>query len=131
MSLMPLLWKTMRKRLSSTGSSCASPFRLRLHRSAVADGSDRSRGARFCAVMSLIGLPPELGLAWLTAMLIGIWGAVPLIFTLVPVSSLTSADITVFSALILFAHGLPIEQKIIEKAGPGVLITTTLRVGGG
>lgn len=85
----------------------------------------------FAPVMHLVGLPSELGLAWLTAMLVGIWGAVPLIFALVPVSSLSVADVTIFSALILFAHGLPIEQKIIEKAGPAMLVTTLLRVGGG
>jgi spore maturation protein SpmB len=39
--------------------------------------------------------------------------------------------VTVFSALILFAHGQPLEQKIIQMAGPGMVATTTLRISGG
>ncbi|MBA4490087.1 nucleoside recognition domain-containing protein [Paracoccus sp. S1E-3] len=82
-------------------------------------------------VMALFGLPPELGLPWLTGMLVGIWAAVPMVFVLLPMGALSGADITVFSALLLFAHALPIEQKIIQRAGPGLIVTTLLRLGGG
>ncbi|MAY63402.1 MAG: nucleoside recognition protein [Rhizobiales bacterium] len=84
----------------------------------------------FAPVMNLVGLPPELGLAWLTAMIVGMWGAVPLLFSLVDISTLSIADVTIFSVLMLFAHGLPIEQKIIQEAGPGMTVTTILRIAG-
>jgi len=53
------------------------------------------------------------------------------VFILVPVTELSVADMTVFSALLLFAHFLPVEQRIIQKAGAGFVVTTILRLAGG
>lgn len=79
-------------------------------------------------LMTLMGLPPELGIAWVTCLLVGIWAGAAAAFTVVSADSLTAAQVTVFASLMLFAHALPIEQRIAQKAGAAFWATTALRL---
>lgn len=81
-------------------------------------------------LMTLMGLPPELGFAWVTCLLVGIWAGAAAAFAVVPIESLTAAQVTIFASLMLFTHALPIEQRICQKAGPGIWATSMLRLVG-
>ncbi|WP_274426643.1 nucleoside recognition protein [Chelativorans sp. YIM 93263] len=102
-----------------------------LTRIAVEFGAIELLSPLFAPLMTLLGLPPELGFAWVTGLLVGIWGGAVAMFAVVPVETLTTAQVTVFWTLILFAHALPIEQRIVQKAGPGFVVTSALRLLGG
>lgn len=70
-------------------------------------------------LMKLCGLPAEMSLVWITAMIVNIYGGLLSLFAIYPSLSepLTVAQLTVLLTMVLVAHTFPIELKIAQKAG--------------
>ena len=82
-------------------------------------------------VMSTLGLPPDMGLVWATALLAGVWSAFALYFTLLPVTGLLSvAQVTVLATLVLIAHAIPVEARIAQRSGLSFWGQALLRTAG-
>lgn len=84
--------------------------------------------AIFAPLLSIMGLPGELGLVWATAILTSIYGGLAVFASLAPELHLTSAQITVLCSAILYAHSLPVELTVSRKAGAGVLPVAAARL---
>lgn len=80
-------------------------------------------------VMGLIGLPPEAGLIWATCALVSMYGAVGAFIGLSAHLDMNAAQLSALCAMMLFAHGLPVEQAIVKRAGASLIATTVLRLG--
>ncbi len=81
-------------------------------------------------IMSLMGLPGELGLVWATGILTGLYGAIAVFASLSTTLDLTTAQVTVLGAVLLIAHALPVELTISKKAGAPFWPIALLRVFG-
>ena len=66
-------------------------------------------------LMTLLGLPEEMGLVWATTILTNIYAG--LLVFMDSGASLTIAQASVLGTLLLFAHSLPLEAAITKKAG--------------
>jgi hypothetical protein len=80
-------------------------------------------------VMFLVGLPPEMGLVWATAMLNNIYGGIIVLFSLPSAHLLSTAQATVLGTMILVAHTLPVEVSIAQKSGARPLFQLLWRIG--
>ncbi|MFH1806951.1 MAG: hypothetical protein ABID63_18880 [Pseudomonadota bacterium] len=80
-------------------------------------------------IMAVIGLPPEAGLIWATCLLINIYAAIAVIISLAAQLDMTAAQISALCAMMLFAHGIPVEQAIVKRAGASFWATAGLRIG--
>lgn len=84
----------------------------------------------FEPIMALVGLPGDMGIVWVAALLINIYAGAATLVALLPNSPLTGAEATVLGVMVLVAHAIPVEQRIARMAGPSFLFTTLLRIGG-
>jgi len=78
-------------------------------------------------VMALLNLPPEAAIIFVTSLLTGMYGAIATLPVLIGLE-LTAAQVTSILAFILIAHGLPVEQAIVRRAGGSFWGTSFLRV---
>lgn len=81
-------------------------------------------------LMTLVGLPEEMGLVWATTLFTNLYGGMIIFFTISQDTPLTVAQITVLSSMMLIAHTLPIEVRIAQKAGVRPAFTLILRLFG-
>ncbi|MEF2146333.1 MAG: hypothetical protein V3573_12885 [Desulfovibrionaceae bacterium] len=79
--------------------------------------------------MRLVGLPPEMGLVWATALLNNIYSAMIVFLSLVEHTPVTAAQATVLGVMVLIAHGLPVELSIARKSGPRLVFQALTRLG--
>lgn len=82
-------------------------------------------------VMNWVGLPDSMGLVWATTMLTNIYAGMLVFFQVQTTETLSVAQVTVLSGLLLMAHGLPVEARIAQQAGIRLWVTLLLRIGGG
>ncbi|MBC7356535.1 MAG: nucleoside recognition domain protein [Desulfomicrobiaceae bacterium] len=79
-------------------------------------------------IMTLLGLPPAMGLVWATAMVNSIYGGLAVFAALAP--SLSTLDATTLGILMLVAHSLPVEIQIARLAGARPAFQLLLRLAG-
>jgi len=81
----------------------------------------------FRPVMGVLSLPPEAAIIAVTSIFTGMYGAIATLPVLIG-QDMTAAQVTSVCAFILIAHGLPVEQAIVHRAGGSFWGTSLLRV---
>ncbi|WP_269901361.1 hypothetical protein [Paenalcaligenes faecalis] len=80
-------------------------------------------------IMAMLSLPPEAGIVWVTTILTNIYGGMATLGALSENTTFTTAQLSALGAMMLFAHNLPMEQSIAQRAGASAVVTGLLRIG--
>jgi hypothetical protein len=84
--------------------------------------------AAFAPLMSLVGLPGEMGLVWATAMITNMYGGIVVFASIAPGLHMSTAQITVIACMILVAHSMPVETTISRKTGVRIRFMVPFRL---
>ena len=82
----------------------------------------------FAPLMGLIGLPSELGIIWVTALIVNIYAALILFVNILPFLDVSVAQITILTVAMLLCHNLLVESAISRSAGVSFLFTSCYRL---
>jgi len=82
----------------------------------------------FAPLMGLIGIPSELGIIWVTALVVNIYAALILFATILPSLDVSVAEITILTVGMLLCHNLLVESAISKSAGVSFLFTSFYRL---
>ncbi len=84
-------------------------------------------GDALSPIMGIVGLPGETGIVFATALLLNIYSALLVFVGIAPALDLSTAQVTVLMTMILVAHALPVEIRIVQMAGVRPLFIFCLR----
>lgn len=87
-------------------------------------------GSVLAPVMSVTGLPAELGIVWATTLLTNMFTGIVVFAGMASDLSLSVEQVTVLGSLMLIGHSIPIEGAVARRAGVSWWVTIALRVGG-
>lgn len=82
----------------------------------------------FSPIMKLVGLSGELGIVWITGMVTNIYGALITLFNFSASTDFSVKEITILATMILIAHSLIPETKIMKEIGGSPLKIIGLRI---
>lgn len=87
-------------------------------------------GSALAPVMSLMGLPAELGIVWATTLVANMFSGIAVFVGIAGDLSLSVEQVTVLGTLMLIGHSIPVEGAVARRAGVPWWVTIALRVGG-
>ena len=80
-------------------------------------------------IMRLTGLPPDLGIAWATGIMVNFYSALIVFVSLLPgLPTLTAEQTTTLAVMMLIAHSLPAEGRVAAQCGVSFLWQAVIRL---